>query len=192
MEGIRKQKIYYNIKKGYMVRRAMPGDEPGNMITRIVENGMNVDEVHINWLEGRSNSIYTIGRAYKDKPYRVLCLELMNEDGDICVIQTDLRTNAATDIILRWENIDHSQPWTILTGYKKDRLFAWIEQGPADKEGRRPKVKKLYTKDDPRDKPQWRQIEKDGVQVWDRTAELRWLELKLLEFDSALRSTPSV
>lgn len=171
LESVVNPKIYIRPASGWFYRELLPTDDitSPHVKTREREDGSRIDEIRFNCIEGWLCDIYITSRGPADDPTTYLNVELYDESADISVIQARLNSQAGDGILLSIENMSMDEPLAIrvalgkkLPQAKKAPTYCWLEQHSRT-------VPRLYTKDNPGDKPQWTSFKgPDGSVHWDK------------------------
>lgn len=187
MEVHKKEKLYIRVRDGKFERQALPGDPPDKVLTRKRADNTTYDVCFFEGLKVIFTGVGVYPWTWKDKTYDIVHFSLCSEDGEERVLQVDLKSRYATDILQRIENIEIGQLYYVGIGYDidKDTHFIWIKKDHARGE----KVPMRYTSVDPGARPAWIKHEIGDKVLYDRAAEQQWWKALIVGQNARLSGT---
>ena len=174
------QKNYFNIVGGKLTVNVPEGTL--NAISRVNKNGKTVHEVKHDSFTGKMLSI-TPADSQWGKNWEI---DFEAVDGQIWTLQVGYSSSYAKSFLKRLPNIDINETFTItpfsgeIDG-KKISTITVYQNGV--------KIAPFYTKETPNGLPQLEQIMVKGVETWDDTKQLQFLEASVKEIMSKVSNT---
>ena len=158
---------YITIYQGKFSKRVPEGTE--GAIERVNKKGKTVYEMFYDSLVGKLVGIRTQDGSYGKN----WIFEIQDSGGEIFLLQLSYSNSYANKFLKMLPNIDVAQemkisPQMTIEGKKTITALFVNQNGQA--------IKHFYTKDVPKDLPQWVKIKVSGEEVWDSTEQVEFLE----------------
>ena len=157
--------VYLTISNGKLVRQfKSPTDKS---VTRTNKVGKEVYEEFYDSLTGKVTAVAT-----KDTEYGKFWVITVNDGSENFYLQCNYSSGYATSFLKALPNVKLGEdvtltPKQIIDGDKKSSVLFMNHNGP---------VKHFWTKDNPKELPQMKKVKIKGVESWDDSDRLEYLE----------------
>lgn len=166
MLGNNDSAIYLTISNGKICRQFKNATE--KTISRINKNGKEVHEQFFDYVEGYIRNVKA-----EDTDYGKMWKVEIEKDGNRAFLQFNYSSGYANGFLMAFPNIDLNELVRLSPSSKKEgdktKTTMFINQGGSG-------LKWAWSKDNPGDLPQMKKIKVKGVETWDDTERMEYLE----------------